>query len=425
MNKDNLNNVEKRNEGASLWVHYFIVTLILLEGALGGLIGLKLSSVMLWVPMTGLLLHSLFVIIQSGKGFILSPGIVPILVSIYVLSIWRFITFFWTVNDLMTFKEGVKTIYLLVFIASVYSMMMQVDRNRLLKMVAFVVTFGLVVSLIAYVYQILSEGGLANYGKREFKVNLIIYYKSNVAGAVILLLGLWNWVLVFSGERYRKVGLFNVVLTLFLLFGIASQASLGGYMMSLSIVLLYYFYNIRSRMLLFYLSYLTAFLLAFFSLYVVVMSTTIETLSSANGRLGLWLEALGVFREGSWITGIGSGASRQLLSGTSYSGRDLHNVFLYSLASGGIVELAIVLFVFVWLTMFALKAGRGARVVLVAFVFGIFVRNQAESNGLIFGYLNSSWIFLSWYVLITIFALIESNVLIGRGETHESNMALG
>lgn len=405
-----------RRGGASLWLHCAILMVIFLEGAFGWYFGRGLSSLMLWIPITAILMLSLFSMINYKEGLVLTPELTPILIAIYALVLWRLITFFWTVNDVLSFKEGMKTLYLLVFIVSVHNLMMHIPREGLVKMIAFIVTFGIMVSVISYVYLLVSEGGFVNYGRRSFKVMIRIYYISNLAGAVVLLLGLWNWVLVFSGGRYLKLGVLNLLLTLFFLFGITSQAALGGFLASMSVVSFYYIYTIRQRMLLFYMSNLLTMFLGVLSVYIVVISTTIETLSTANGRIGIWLDVLGIFREGQWLTGVGSGASRLLLSGTSYGERDMHNVLFSALASGGIVELGIVVFVFAWLVRISLSKGRGAGVVLMAFVVGVFVRNQAESNGLVFGYLNNSWVFLSWYALISIIVLMADGAFI----THES-----
>lgn len=404
-----------KSEGVSLRIHSAIIMATLLEGAFGSFFGLGFSSVMVWTPITIILAHSLSAMIYRREGIVPSPEFTVILALIYFLVIWRFTTFFWTSDYILSLKESVKTLYLFVFIASIYYVMTHTTRERILRMIAFVVTFGLLISVIAYMYQLLTEFGFANYAKRAVKMQIDIYYRANTAGGVVLLLGLWNWVLVFSGKKYMKIGLFNLMLTLFLLFGIASYASLGGFMASMSVVLFYTLYVIRGRMLLFYFSNLACLGLAFFSIYFVIVSTTIETLSTANGRIGIWIEALEVFREGHWIAGIGSGAAKRIMFSTNYESIDLHNLLIYSLANGGIIELALVLFFFIWLTGIAIFTKKGTGMVLIAFIIGAFFRNQAESGGIIFGNLNSSWIFLSWYVLITIIVLTKDGTFQRHG----------
>ena len=394
--------------GVPLGIHTAVIIVVLLEGALGNLFGLELSSLMLWVPVNIIIAYSLLIVSKQPEIITPVKKFTPVVITIYLMVLWRFTAIFWTISDRLSFKESIKTFYLLLFIMTTQYVISRTTRERLLRMIALVVTIALVASVLAYLYR-LGYAGFSYYGEKAFKKRIGIFYRGNMGGAVIMLLGLWNWCLVFSGAKYRKIGFINLGLTLFLLFGIASQAALGGYLISISVVLLYYFYLIRDRMLLFYLSNLSAIGLACFSVYYVVKSTTIWSLTTLNGRLGIWIEAINVLREGQWLTGVGSGAAQGLTSATSVGTSNLHNVLIYSLASGGIVELGMVLFIFIWLMKLALSQKQGRGIVLMAFIAGVFVRNLAEASGLLFGYMNNSWVYLSWYVLISIIVLLTNS----------------
>jgi len=82
----------------------------------------------------------------------------------------------------------------------------------------------------------------------------------------------------------------------------------------------------------------------------------------------------------------------------------------------------LVLFFFIWLAVIAIYTKKGTGIVLIAFIIGAFFRDQAESGGLIFGYLNNSWIFISWYVLITIIVLMKDGGFQGHGSGSDKSV---
>jgi len=407
MNRVGLSAEETTSDGISLLVHGIVITLVMLDGAFGSFMGLSYTSVSVWAPISLIVAYSFFTMLNPRKAVTFVPNFRPIIIAMYIFVIWRLIGFFWSSVMGSTFKECLKTIYLFVFVTSTFYALTRASRKKLLKMICYVVTISLIASLISYLYQLLMSGGFKNYASKDFKAWITLFYSGNTAGAVVLMLGLWNWMLVFSGGRYLKIGLMNSLVALFLLLGIASQAALGGFLASISCVVFYYFYTIRHRMFLFYISNVITMALALFSIYYVVESTTIKGVSTLHGRVGIWIVALDVLKGGKWLGGIGSGAAFWLTSVTDIGAMNVHNLLIHSLASGGIIELTVVLFVFAWLARMALPEIHGTGIVLLAYVAGAFVRCQAESGGFLFGYLNNSWTFLSWYVVISIIVLMQ------------------
>ncbi|MFC1549257.1 hypothetical protein ACFL4R_00065 [Nitrospirota bacterium] len=115
-------------------------------------------------------------------------------------------------------------------------------------------------------------------------------------------------------------------------------------------------------------------------------------------------------KEGPWLTGVGSGATSWVTAEANLSNRHVHNVLIYSLAFGGVFELMLVVFIIAWLVRIAIRHMNGSGIVLLAFMTGIFVRNFAETTGLLFGNLNNPWVYLSWYALITIIVMISFDI---------------
>jgi len=112
----------------------------------------------------------------------------------------------------------------------------------------------------------------------------------------------------------------------------------------------------------------------------------------------LWAKGFGMLKEGAWLYGIGAGGWSGMAGG-------VHNALLQSLLEGGIVEFILHLSLFIWLIKTGLKSNSKEGIILVALLVGIFTRNLAESNDLLFGLFNNCNVFISWYVLISLLIL--------------------
>ncbi|MFC1549258.1 hypothetical protein ACFL4R_00070 [Nitrospirota bacterium] len=216
------------SRGLSLRFHGVMIVFIFLQGAFGSFLGMKASHYMVWPFLTVIMAYSFLAITKHEKVIVSVPELKPVIIAVYLLCMWRTVVYFWGVLDDWTFRETLKTVYLLIFILTSTYVVTRSTREDLLRFIAYVVTISLLVAAIALVYNLMIAGGLDGYGKRTFKKDIIMFYRPNVAGAAVLLLALWNWLVVFAGGRYLKVGLFNVFLSLFLLIGIASLSALGG-----------------------------------------------------------------------------------------------------------------------------------------------------------------------------------------------------
>jgi hypothetical protein len=62
---------------------------------------------------------------------------------------------------------------------------------------------------------------------------------------------------------------------------------------------------------------------------------------------------------------------------------------------------------YVWLLRLAMQSRNPYGIVLLAVLVAFFVRNLAESNGVLFGLFNNLEVFLSWYVLASLLVLVE------------------
>jgi hypothetical protein len=392
-------------------LHFITAVLMLtfLQGAYGSLIGWHPSHYVVWPPLIVITIYSLLAMFRQESIVVHIPEFNSVIVALYLMFMWRSVVYFWSPLDVMTLKEIIKTLYLLIFVLTSYYVVTRSNRKNLLRMVVYVVTFALMASVVSYIYNIMNAGGFARYGDRSFKGSLDLFYAANSAGGVVLLLALWNWVIVFIGGRYLRIGLFNVFVSLFLLIGIASYAALGGYVVSMSVVFIYYVYRTRRSMLLFYFSILFAVFIMVISVYFVIMSTTEGSFSTLYARFRIWAGALEVLGEGSWLTGSGGGAAFLITRDAGLRMTTLHSVFMYSLALGGVMELMIVLFIYFRLIVISMRQSHGRGMLLLTFISGIFVRNLVESSGLLFGYLNTTWVYLSWYVLITIIVLMKDD----------------
>jgi O-antigen ligase len=287
-----------------------------------------------------------------------------------------------------------------------------------IRRIIIVLTTSLILaSFLGYGWLIMNHGGLSLYGAREIKSEVIIFGRANTAGAVILMLGLWNLISVLGEEsRYRWISFGNLIMALVVLVGISSYAALAGYLVALCFIgLSRYYIDKRPDLPPFFsvviFGGIAVVFLVFYSGLVEKIADN-YSLYTLNGRTFLWSRAWGIIQEGAWLKGIGAGGWYGFYSNSGILGLGpggVHNALLQSWVEGGIIELGLQFLLFFWLILVGLRSKCVEGIVLVGALIGIFTRNLAESNDLLFGLYTNFWVFLSWFVLISLVALVDKH----------------
>lgn len=393
--------------------HVFIITGMGLINLVGSLLNINSSGIiLLWIFIFSIIYFQA-VILSIFKSFIMHREILIFIMFFSILFVWRLMQSYWSIDSRKTLNESVKTIILSAFVFSVYCSLMQMPSFTIRK-ISVIITILSLASLVAYLWQLFIYGGISSYGDRAFKQHILIFGGSNTAGATILLLGLWNWLLVFEKElKYKISGIGNMLITLFLLIGITSYASLAGYIASVVLLILFKLWKTKGNKILFFAIGFFGIALVWLLLsdFVFVLSVNDNHLRTLYARIDLWADAWQTIRNGAWLYGIGAAGHSESLLFTEQEalviGGGLHNALLQSLLEGGIVEFGLHIGLYVWLITLGLKSRCNEGIILVAILGGFFVRNLAESNGLLFGLLNNFDVYFSWYVITILIVLIS------------------
>lgn len=377
------------------------------------------GALLLWVFIFGIIFSQF--ILQSlihserHKAFI-DRFLLTIILFFFFLFLWRIIQVYWSIDDIETLKAAAKTAILGVFVVSVYYSFAQITNIGLKRIAIIMPTVLLWASLFAFIWLLFSEGGFSLYAERKFKHSITLFGGSNTAATIILLLGLWNWKNILGDTlKIKSIGICNGLITTFLLIGIASYAALAGYLSSLVLLLLLFLWKKKRGSLLFFVSAIAgvAIVVFFLSGYVFTSDISLEDKMFRTGyqRTLLWSEAWEIIKDGAWLNGVGSAAySKPMTIFSEPLGGGIHNALLQSWLEGGIVELALHVGLYIWLIKIGLKHFSKEGIVLVCTLLGMFVRNLAESNGILFGLLNNYNVFLSWYIVVFLVILLKKEI---------------
>lgn len=369
-----------------------------------------------------LYVHAMVAVFVNRSGLYLGKHIRMLITFLFVLFMWRLMQVFWSVDSAETVKEAVKTVILLLFVVAVLLSLAQFSRANLMRIPLFTVTILLSLSLIALLYLFLSHGAISSFGNKSFKPFIHIFGGSNIAAAIVLMLGLWNWLLVtHDSKSYRRVGLYNGAATIILLIGIASYSALAGYLASIVVLLARFLARRKHGILTIIVITLTG------SVFIVILSIRgdISSLGSINlnaattHRDVLWNDALYKLEHGAWLYGIGSAAYSETDVFNKAMRGGVHNALLQSWVEGGIVELVLHLGLYVWLIRLSLKSCKRESWILISMLAGIFARNLGESSGFPFGLVNNFMIFFSWYIAAYFVILMQKEEC---GEISRRNM---
>ena len=413
----NMNSIfEKTDTGyyqRGLGIAYFqmaVLIAVILYNAFFRIFGLVPSSVIvLWLPVGLLLAHSVFVEILHRGPLLIKKDIHRLIVIFYLLSFWKMLQVFWSVNQGYTINEAFKSLILLVFVYMIYVVLSKISTDDIFKITAITITVVSFAIMVIYLEQLFSFGGISDFGSRRVRRLFSIFAHINTTGTVLLLLGLWNWILFFGPRTYRRIGMINFCIIFFVIYGIASNSALVGYVASILVFIVYYAYRNRSRLSVSALI-LGPGMLVVAILINVLVKTDLHYLMSAHERIPLWLETFDVLKKGIWVFGIGAGASLDEVirydTGFNITGR-VHNAILTALLEGGVVELILQMAIYFTVLRMALQSKSGTSIAVVAMLVAVFTRNLVESSGLLVGVVNNFWLFLSWYVLMIYLVIIN------------------
>jgi len=386
--------------------HLLFIIGICLINLIVPFLNIQLHKILLtWIFIFPIILFQVFPLTLYGikKSYNYNDFLI-LCVFFFILIEWRFMQYYWSVEPNNTLKEAFKTAILGLFILSMYINFMQMNVSILNRITSVSITIILSATILVYIWQLLYlYGDISLYGNHHLKENITFYGSSNSAGAAILLMGSWNWLLLFSKKSgYQKLGLYNLIITLFLLIGISSYASLGGYLISIIVLLLLILWQKKYKPFILLIMGVLGIIAAGFFLSEFIFTPHVEDifLRTFYQRVAIWLEAWHTLKEGALLYGIGAAA----WSGSGGPG-GVHNALLQSWLEGGIIELILHLWLYVWLIRIGLKSKSKEGIVLVALLVSMFIRNLAESNGFLFGSIDNFIVFLSWYVLMLVFIL--------------------
>ncbi len=394
----------------------FFHTIALVGGGLLNLVAVPFdisvpSVLLVWGVVAGIIYMALISIaMRSRKKPINSEHIMTFLLYFFLLFMWRLLQTSWSVDQIETIHATIKTFILTIFVLSAYYSLHRMPVNTLYRLAFFIIATLLSATFLVYLMILQQNGGISMYGSRYIKNNLTFFGGSNAAGAVVLLLGLWNWTFVcMDKSRYRKTGICFALLTLFLLVGIASYSSLAGYVASFIVIVIF---SLRQRWLRLFILVLIgmvclAAVIIFFSYATLPSADRNDMLRTTYQRTRIIEAASEQLKNGAWIYGVGAGAFMETVSGNDSIRGGVHNALLQSLIEGGIVELSLYIGLYIWLLNISLKRRTNEARVLVAVLTGFFIRNLAESGPLLYGLINNFTIFVSWYVVIYLIVLMD------------------
>jgi len=324
-----------------------------------------------------------------------------------MLTSWRLVQSIWSVDSVATIEEMVKTILLGMFVVTAYMGLSSMNTTDLERLAGRVITAALSISCGAYFYLLVREiGDFTYFGLQDAKQHITLFGGSNVAGAMILIFGTWNWSLVLSAERrLRRLGFLNLALALVLLLGIGSRTAIGGFLFAGTVMLIGLLWKKRRRPLPWLLVGLVggAILSLIFFAPVMTEANVDEQFQSMFRRMDMWHLVWEVLSDEHWLLGAGVGTNADLTFYTA-AGVELrggvHNALLQTWLEEGLLGLSLYILLFVWLVKVGLFSPYRSRMALVAVTAGVFMRNLGESNGLLWGLLNNYLVFASWFVVV-------------------------
>lgn len=349
-----------------------------------------------------------FIRIIHRKANPLSRQLAFLILFFLLLVSWRLFQSAWSVDSITTILEMVKTAVLGIFVVAVYSGLSRMNRGDLERFAATVITVALFVSCVAYIYLLVNHfGGLTYFGLQEVKRYALLFGGSNIAGAMLLVFGTWNWVLVLSEKQWIKnLGLLNLAIAAVSLFGIGSRTAVGGFLFAGAVMLIGLLWrkrrNVFVSLILIGLMGSAIFGLTFFTPLIVEADIN-NYFRTFLQRVDMWREAWDVLSEGAWLFGTGAGTNGGLtfltFEGVGLRG-GVHNALLQTWLEEGLLGLILYVWSFVWIVRAGFSVPSRTGMVLVAVASGIFFRNLGESNGLLWGLINNFLVFASWLVIV-------------------------
>lgn len=363
---------------------------------------------LLWVFVAAVCLLE-FIRSVHRKTILINRQVIFLILFFLLLTSWRLLQSAWSMDSITTIQEMVKTATLGIFVVATYIGLSYVDRADLERLAATVITIVLFISCGSYIYLLVNHAGqLTFFGLQEVKRYIILFGGSNIAGAMILVFGTWNWLLLLSNKRrLRNLGFLNLAIAAVLLYGIASRSSIGGFLFAGAVILIGFLWikhrNLLVSLLLVGLIGSAIFGLIFFTPVIIEADATNELPRTFLQRTDMWRLAWDKLSDRYWMFGAGAGTNAGLtfftFEGIGLRG-GVHNALLQTWLEEGLPGLILYVWFFVWLVRAGLSVPSRTGMALVAVASGIFFRNLGESNGLLWGLLNNFLVFVSWFIVI-------------------------
>lgn len=344
-----------------------------------------------------------------------------LVILMLTLALWRFLSAYWAVDPQGVFLQAVKTLVLCAFIVSVASIVGRMSPESLRRFVHIMVPVLLYATVLHVVVSLAHKSAWHLIWQEAGKGIIITAWGTiNTAGAIVMMIGCLNWILMLDRDmRMRRVGWIMWAVSWALLIAMRCRSSQAGFLLSNVAVLMMISCDRRRRAL---ISLLCAIgMIGATMMFQTNQVALNERALSLHGRTVLFRAAVTTIVGQYGLVGIGSGSwdafaafqglGSVILPTDHVSGElirgGVHNALLQTWMEDGFIGLIVYLGVHLLSWRRVRCAQRRPRtqstIPLCGFLTAVFVRNLAESNGVLFGLINNSAVFMSWLIFLLVF----------------------
>lgn len=366
-------------------------------------------------------------ILQAARTQVLHVTCGQLVLLMFVLAVWRLLSVYWTVDQPNVFLQSVKTFVLCVFAVSVDNTVSSMSRMSLERFAQITVPMLLCATGLHIFLSLARESAWHLVGQEAIKGFITAWQVINTGAAVVMMTGCLNWILVLHGDkRTRRLGWLMWALAWTLLIVMRCRAAQIGFLFSNIVVFTMTSQNRRRLVLIGVVSAIAVVgVTIVFQYYGATLPTRVLTL---HGRARLFRAALMTIDAPHGLIGIGSGAwntfaARQGLVSlglpTSRETGELirggvHSALLQTWMEDGLIGLVCYIGVFIVPFRCVRRRQRNLNsnlpIPLYGFLMATFIRNLAESNGILFGSIDNASVFMSWLMFLFVFQYAMQNV---------------